>query len=101
VRPVFDPQSPMFDFFSGMTAMGFLVATLFFFRFWVKTNDWLFFRFGFSFILFACNQFMLVVSDSPRDDQSTIYLLRLSGYILIVAAILGKTLLGRGASRQK
>lgn len=85
----------MFEYFSGMTTMGFLVASVFFFRFWRRTDDRLFFVFGFSFILLALNQFALILSDSPREDQSAIYLLRLAGYTLIAAAILIKNFSGR------
>jgi hypothetical protein len=73
-----------------MITMGFLVASLFFFRFWRRTGDWLFVAFGIAFLLFALNQAVVVLAGIPREEQSLIYLLRLAGFALLVAAIIGK-----------
>jgi peptidoglycan/LPS O-acetylase OafA/YrhL len=82
----------MFQFLSGMTATGFLIAALFFFRFWRRTKDSLFATFGISFILFAIGQTAPLVSDGPQDDRTWVYLLRLAGFILLLVAIIRKNL---------
>jgi hypothetical protein len=79
-------------FLSGMVAMGFLVATLFSFRFWKRTGDPLFAIFGISFLLFALNQILTAVSGIPRDEHTWIYLLRLAGFVLLIVGIIGKNL---------
>jgi hypothetical protein len=80
----------MFQFLSGMTTAGFLIAALFFFRFWRRTKDSLFATFGISFILFAIGQTAALVSDAPQEDRTWVYLLRLAGFILLLAAIIRK-----------
>ena len=77
----------MFDFLSGLVTGGFLVASVFFFRFWKRTGDLLFAIFGISFLLFALNQGATLWTNSPQDDQGAVYLLRLTGFVLLVIAI--------------
>jgi uncharacterized membrane protein HdeD (DUF308 family) len=82
----------MFQFLSGMVATGFLIAALFFFRFWRRTKDSLFATFGVSFILFAIGQTAGLLSDAPQDERTWVYLLRLAGFILLLVAIIRKNL---------
>jgi zinc transporter ZupT len=79
-------------FFSGMVAMGFLVAGLFFLRFWRRTGDMLFAAFAVAFFLFALQQWIVGVSDIPREELSWTFLLRLAGFALLIVAILVKNL---------
>lgn len=76
--------------FSGMITAGFLVAALFFFRFWKQTRDSLFAIFGVSFLLFATSQAASVFFNAPRDDRIWVYLLRLAGFVLLLIAIVRK-----------
>lgn len=80
----------MYDFLSGMITAGFLVAALFFLRFWRRTGDWLFAIFGVSFVLFAANHMAILIANVPREEQSLFYLLRLAGFVLIIVAIIVK-----------
>jgi hypothetical protein len=80
----------MREFLTGMITMGFLVAALLFFRFWRRTHDKLFVFFGVAFILFALSQGFAVLSGTPREDYSWIYLVRLAGFVLLIVAIVGK-----------
>jgi peptidoglycan/LPS O-acetylase OafA/YrhL len=80
-----------------MTTTGFLIAALFFFRFWKRTKDSLFANFGIAFVLFAISQLISLAFDAPHDDKTWIYLLRLAAFILLLVAIVGKNL---KASRQ-
>ncbi len=80
----------MFKFSAGLITMGYLVAALFFFRFWRRTGDRLFVTFGWAFLLFALNQALLALSGLPREEASWFYLLRLAGFGLIIFAIVAK-----------
>jgi hypothetical protein len=77
-------------FFSGMITMGFLIAALFFLRFWSRTRDQLFGAFAIAFFLFAINQGLISGIESSRDEKSFVYLLRLAGFSLIIFAIVRK-----------
>ncbi len=80
----------MIDFTAGLITMGYLVAGLFFLRFWWRTRDGLFIAFCFAFWLFALNQALVSLSGLPREEASWFYLLRLAGFGLIITAILLK-----------
>lgn len=82
----------MLDFLSGMAAAGFLVAALFFFRFWRRAKDSLFCYFGIAFVLFAIGQTASLLFGAPHDDRTWTYLLRLGGFILLLVAIIGKNM---------
>jgi hypothetical protein len=80
----------MFNFVSGLITMGYLVAGLFFLRFWIRTRDELFLVFAAAFWLFAANQGLVALVDLPREELSWIYLLRVAAFTLIIAAIIRK-----------
>lgn len=84
-------------FLSGMVTIGFLIGGLFFLRFWYRTRDRLFLAFGAAFFLFALNQALVALSDTPREDQSVFYLLRFAGFSLLIGAIIVKNIKGRKA----
>ena len=77
-------------FLTGMVTACLLVSSLFFFRFWRRTQDRLFLAFGVAFLLFAANHALVALSGFPREDLSVFYLLRLCGFIAIIAAIVAK-----------
>ena len=80
----------MYDFVSGMVTAGYLVAALFFFRFWRRTKDSLFANFSIAFLLFASGQFGSIWFDGQHDDNAWIFLLRLAGFVLLLVAIVRK-----------
>lgn len=82
----------MAGFLSGMITAGFLVAALFFFRFWTRTGDSLFATFGIAFLLFAIGQAISVTFDFLQDDKTLVYVLRLLGFGLLLVAIAWKNL---------
>lgn len=82
----------MTSFLSGMITAGFLIAAVFFFRFWRRTGDALFAIFGFSFLLFAIGQSISVSFDFLHDDKSLVYVIRLIGFGLLLVAIARKNL---------
>lgn len=79
-------------FLGGALATGFLVAALFFLKFWRRTGDALFASFAAAFVLFAANQAVPVLFGLPSESQAYVYLLRLAGFALIIWAILRKNL---------
>jgi hypothetical protein len=82
----------MATFLSGMITAGFVVAAIFFFRFWRRTGDALFATFGISFLLFAVAQTSSVSFDFLHDDKTGVFVLRLIGFVLLLAAIARKNL---------
>lgn len=90
----------MIEFLSGAIAMGFLVAAGFFARFWRKTADRLFLAFAIAFVLLALNQAALALGAADERVGYT-YLLRVLGFILILAAIVDKNLSQSGKKRVK
>ena len=82
-------------FVTGALAMGFLVASVFFVRFWRRTGDTLFAVFAAAFALMALNQGVIGFFNIPREEQSPIFALRLVAFVLIIAAILWKNVGGR------
>lgn len=83
---------PVFPYVSGTITMGYLIAGLFFLRFWRRTRDALFVAFACAFWLLALNQGLVALAGIPREEQSWIYLLRLLAFVLIIAAIVHKNL---------
>jgi len=79
-------------FVLGMIVTGYLVAAVFFLRFWRRTGDGLFAAFAAAFLLFAVNQTVVALSGVEGDERGWIYLIRLAGFSLIIVAILRKNL---------
>ena len=78
------------DFLSGAVTFGFVVAGLFFFRFWRRTNDPLFVAFAFAFWLLGLAQALIALANIPVEERSWVYLLRLAAFTLILIAIARK-----------
>jgi hypothetical protein len=70
--------------------MEFLIAGLFFLRFWTRTRDFLFAAFAAAFWLLAANQALAVMIDVAREERSWIYLLRVAAFALIIIAVVWK-----------
>ena len=85
-------MTAMLAFLSGMTTMGYVIAGLFFFRFWWRTRDRLFVYFGVSFCLLAISQALSALSGISGDAQSWIYLPRLAAFTLLIVGIIGKNI---------
>jgi hypothetical protein len=80
----------LLTFLSGAITLGFLVAALFFLRFWRRTRDELFIAFAAAFALLALNQGLLVFIDVPVEERSWLYLLRLAAFAIIIGSIWAK-----------
>lgn len=90
-------MSSSLPFLSGLICMGYIVAALFFARFWRRTGDDLFAAFSAAFMLLAMNTALVVILDVPREEVGWIYLLRLAAFTLIIVAIVRKN--WRGSER--
>jgi hypothetical protein len=77
----------LFDFLSGAITMGFLVAGLFFLRFWKRTHEGLFLAFALAFWLLGVAQALLSFTNIPIEERSWLFLLRLAAFSLILLAI--------------
>jgi hypothetical protein len=85
----------MADSTSGLLTAGFLVAALFFLKFYARTRDALFIAFAVAFALFAAEQALLALGGLDREERTWFYLLRFAGFLLIIVGILAKN---RGAA---
>ena len=75
------------DFLSGAITMGFVVAGLFFLRFWKRTHDALFVAFALAFWLLGLTQALLAFTNIPVEERSWLYLLRLAAFSTILISI--------------
>jgi hypothetical protein len=74
----------------GAIAMGFLVAGLFFLRFWRETRDRLFALFAVSFFVLAVNRVGIGIAVGSGHTGDYLYWVRFLAFALILAAILDK-----------
>jgi hypothetical protein len=77
-------------YLSGAVTLGYLVAAVFFVRFWRKTADRLFLAFAIAFALLSLNQCIAMFLDAGDENTAFAYGLRVLGFILILAAIVDK-----------
>ena len=75
---------------AGALTMGYLVAALFFLKFWRDLRDRLFLLFAAAFGLLAVQRVLLaLVADTP-EASLPLYGLRLLAFLIIIAAIVDK-----------
>ena len=86
----------LYDFLSGAVAFGFLVCSLFFIRYWSRSRDELFLSFALAFALLGVGQAILALANMPTEERGSLYLFRLTAFLLILLAIYRKN---RMASR--
>lgn len=75
---------------SGCSMLGAWIAGVYFFRFWTKSKDRLFFMFGAAFWLMALERLVLTLSNPWREEYSYVYIIRLVAFLIIIAAIVDK-----------
>ena len=86
------------SFLFGAIAMGYVVAGLFFAKFWRRSGDLLFGIFALAFWLLALSQTIVALIAVPREEQSWVYVLRLIAFGLIIVAIVQKNAAARRAA---
>jgi hypothetical protein len=74
-------------FLSGAVALGYLVAAMFFLRFWKRTDDVLFLCFAVSFALLSLGQIVVASANIYIEDSSAAYLVRLAAFAIIILAV--------------
>jgi len=77
-------------FLGGMLAMGYLVAALFFLRYWRRTRDRLFASFAVALLILAVQRALLAADLAIVEDRTWYYGLRLLAFVIILLAILDK-----------
>lgn len=82
-------------FAGGLLAAGYLVAALFFLRFWRGSGDRLFAMFAAAFLLLTIQRVLLALQVSLLEDEVWSYVIRLVAFLLILFAIVEKN---RGGS---
>lgn len=82
----------MIEQLSGALTFAYFVAAIYFFRFWRRTADPLFAYFAVAFLLFSLNQVAASVPIVSNETAGYEYLLRASGFILILVAIIQRNL---------
>jgi hypothetical protein len=80
----------MTNFLFGMITAGYLIAGLFFAKFWARSRDHLFAAFAAAFWLLAVSQGLLGVSELAREERGWIFLLRLAAFTLLAVGIVYK-----------
>ena len=80
----------MNSFLTGAIMMSYLVAGLFFLRFWRQTRDRLFLMFSLAFWLLGVNQVGFIFAEEGSAGRSYAYLVRLAAFVLILLAIVEK-----------
>ena len=81
---------PLYDFLSGAVACGYVVCALFFLLCWKRTRDGLFIAFALAFGLFALGQTVLALAGLETEQAAPVYLVRLTGFLMIILAIAHK-----------
>ena len=87
------------DFLAGAVTLGYLVAAIFFLRFWRNSFDRLFLAFAVAFALLALNQAIATYLESGDERTVYAYALRVLGFIIIFVAIVDKNLSGSGGGK--
>jgi hypothetical protein len=77
-------------FISGMLAAGYLVAGLYFLKFWRQTGDRLFAFFAAAFGLLFLQRVALTLASDLVADTAWYYMVRLLAFGLIIVAIVDK-----------
>lgn len=83
----------MMEILVGAAGTLFIVAGLFFLRFWRSTRDYFFLFFALSFFLEGVNRIALYPSVGAQEDVPIHYIVRLVSYGLILVAIVRKNLI--------
>jgi hypothetical protein len=80
----------MNDFISGILTMGYIVAGIFFLRFWRDSRDRLFAMFGAAFFILAVQRIGLELANDMPERTTAWYFVRLLAFLIIIVAIFDK-----------
>lgn len=77
-------------FLLGVITTSWLIAGVFFLKFWRRTRDSLFLAFGLAFLIEGVNRCAMLSLAKPNEGSPYIYSVRLLVFLLILGAILRK-----------
>jgi hypothetical protein len=77
----------MSDVVSGAIIMGYLLAGLFFLRFWRRSRDTLFAYFAAAFWILGAQRLGLAWTGEEYEYTTIFYIIRLTGFLLILMGI--------------
>lgn len=77
-------------FLSGISMLGAWVAGVYFFRFWIKSRERLFFLFGIAFWLMSLERVVLTIGSPWGEEYAYVYSIRLIAFLIIIAAVVDK-----------
>jgi hypothetical protein len=80
----------MDNYLSGMITAGFLIAGLFFAKFWTRSRDHLFAAFAAAFWMLALNQLLLQISGLTAEERGWTFVLRFAAFTLLAVGIIYK-----------
>lgn len=80
----------LYDFLAGAVTLGFFASALFFLRFWKRSRDELFISFAVAFALLGVCQAVLALANIPEEERSSLYLIRLLAFAVILFGIIRK-----------
>jgi hypothetical protein len=83
------------ELLSGALILAYAVSGVHFLQFWRRTRDRLFVHFAVAFWLLALNQLAVSVPAVTDETGSSVYLLRVLGFVLILIAIVDKNVARR------
>ena len=84
----------MIQLMSGAIVTGYLIAGLFFLRYWRQSRDRLFVIFALAFWLLALQRLALAFTTQYFEDVTWLYGVRLLAFVLILLAIIDKNRAG-------
>lgn len=82
----------MNSFLQGAIGMAFLIAGMFFLRYWKETRDRLFLFFSLAFGILGLNRGLFVAWVQSHEEPYQLFLVRLTAFLIIIAAIVDKNL---------
>ena len=80
-------MNPLVWMLTGATTLGWVIAGVFFLRFWRQTRDAFFLYFTAAFWLEALTRILAAALVSTSEDEPLLYVIRLVAYALVIAAI--------------
>jgi hypothetical protein len=87
----------MILFLTGLVTAGYLVAGLFFLKFWARTRDPLFAIFAIAFWMLALDEVLRAGLALPIEERGWTFLVRLAAFSLLAIAIAYKNAAARRA----
>jgi hypothetical protein len=85
-------SSAIYFLAGGLTAC-YLLASVFFFRFWNRTRDRLFVGFALAFALLGIEQIALLLFGITDERGNYLFILRIIAFLVILYAIIEKNVL--------